>query len=296
MAEENDGIAAALSTQQWMEPVENGLTKGLQTVFKADTDRGKPVANALHGVWLGHPLHPMLTDIPIGAWTVAVLLDLVDEIGGSQKYQAGADAALTIGIAGAGAAAVAGLTDWKDIDQGARRTGFVHAMLNTVALSLFACSAVQRNRRERPLARALGYAGLAVTMASGWLGGHLTFAQKIGVEHVPAQQPPDSFQPVLAANELEESKPRRVESLGYPILLVKRGDAIFAVTEMCPHAGGPLSEGALEGDCIRCPWHGSLFSLRTGDVVEGPSVYCVQKFDTRVQNGNIEVKAVGSRS
>jgi nitrite reductase/ring-hydroxylating ferredoxin subunit len=185
---------------------------------------------------------------------------------------------------------VTGLTDWKHIDKGARRTGLLHAMLNTVALSLYVCSGMQRRREKRDAARMLAYLGFGVTMASSWLGGHLSYADRIGVARVPDQEPPRLFKPVLAEAQLQESKPTRVDCAGYPITLVKKGAEIFAISDICTHMSGPLSEGKVEHDCIRCPWHGSLFSLKTGEVVEGPAIHPIAAFETRVLDGQIEVR------
>ena len=267
------------------------MKTALDAAFHSDSENGKPVENALHGVWLGHPLHPVLTDIAIGAWTTACVFDLIDDFGFSKNLRTGADGSILLGITGAAAAAAAGLTDWKEIDQGARRTGLLHGLLNSVALGLFVTSSILRAQRDRSRAKLFSYAGFGVMIGSAWLGGHLSFSNQIGVARVPAQEPPEDFTAVLPASQLEENKPRRVEANGYPLVLVKRGEQILALAEMCTHAGGPLSEGRLEGDCIRCPWHGSLFDMRDGSVVESPSVHAVACFDTRVQNGQIEVRA-----
>lgn len=289
MPEETDAIAAVLASQTWLQPLESGLQDALNTVFAEDTARGKPIENALHGLWLGHALHPVLTDVPAGAWTVTFVLDLMQDLGGSSRYEAGADAAMTIGMVGAGAAAVTGLTDWKDIEKKSRRTGLVHAMLNTVALSLYIGSAIQRSRRKQTSARALRYAAYGVTMGSAWLGGHLSYNNQIGVARVPQQPPPTRPAVVLSGSDLTESKPRLVSCAGYPVVLVKQGGQIHALTDTCTHAGGSLADGKVEGDCIRCPLHGSLFSLRTGEVVEGPSVYPVLPLQARIREDQIEV-------
>jgi nitrite reductase/ring-hydroxylating ferredoxin subunit/uncharacterized membrane protein len=291
MPEQIDAIAAALETQNWLQPLESGLQDALTNVFAQDGARGKPIENALHGLWLGHALHPVLTDVPAGAWTVTFVLDLVQDLGGSSRYEAGADAAMTIGMVGAGAAAVTGLTDWKDIERKSRRTGLVHAMLNTLALSLYIGSAIQRSRRKQGSARALRYMAYGVTMGSAWLGGHLSYNNQIGVARLPQQQPPARPAAVLSASELMESEPRRVDCAGYPVVLVKQGGQIYALTDTCTHAGGSLAEGKVEADCIRCPLHGSLFSLRTGEVVEGPSVYPVLPLQAVVREGHVEVSS-----
>ncbi len=270
--------------------LEDGLQSGLKTVFAPDTAAGKPVENALHGVWLGHPLHPVLVGIPIGAWTVGCVLDLVEDTTGARNVRPGADIALAVGLAGAAGAAVTGLTEWKDVDGPPRRTGFLHAALNVTATVLYVASAIQRKRGKRGAGRSLAYAGFGISMVSSWLGGHLVFADQIGVEHRAAAEPPQDFVPVVALAELSDGKPHRVVHNEYPIVLVRQGEQVFALAEVCTHLGGPLSEGTVEGDCIRCPWHGSLFSLHDGEVVESPATRPQSVFEARVNGDMIEVR------
>lgn len=292
-----DSIVKTIEQQKWLKPAEDGLKAGLDAVFAGDTASGKPVENALHGVWLGHALHPVLTDVPVGAWTVAFVLDAIEEATGARKYRAGADAAVVIGLAGAAGAAVTGLTDWKEISPQARRTGLVHGLLNTVATGLYLTSAIQRSNGNRGVARACAYAAFGISMGSAWLGGHLVYANQIAVERTAPQKPPEDFVPVLAVDELLESTPRKAKYQEYPLMLVKKLDKIYALADVCTHLGGPLSEGKLEGDCIRCPWHGSVFGLKDGAVIESPAVRPQVVFDARVRNGQVEVrvrKNVGS--
>src|SRR4051794_31701547 len=152
--------------QEWLEPVESGLQRAVGGAFDSAGTAGQKVRNFLHGVWLGHPLHPVLTDIPVGAWTAAVILDAADE-------RAGADLAVKVGLAGAVGSAVTGLTDWQATDGPARRIGLVHGLLNTAATTLFAVSLAKRNGRDRSGARTLAAIGYAVALASAYLGGHL---------------------------------------------------------------------------------------------------------------------------
>src|SRR4029077_19553365 len=101
-------------------------------------DAGRRVRDFLHGTWLGHPLHPALTDIPLGAWTTALALDAAGDR--SRGMARAADTAMGVGIAGAVGAAVTGLTDWHHTTGGDRRLGLGHAMLNTAALALYVTS------------------------------------------------------------------------------------------------------------------------------------------------------------
>ena len=286
---QTESVARAINRQQWLKPVEDGLKKGLDQAFAADTERGKPIENALHGVWLGHALHPVLTDIPLGAWTVAFALDLAETCG-ARRYGPGADAALNIGLVGALGAAATGITDWKEISVEARRVGLVHGVLNTIAAGLYLTSSIQRARGKRQAGRVTALAGFAVAGVSASLGGHLVYANQIGVARTSETTPPADFVPVIRLDELEEAKPRRVEHEGYPLVLVKKGDRIYALAEKCTHLGGPMSEGELDGDCLRCPWHGSAFSLEDGSVKESPATAPLAVFDARVRQGSVEVR------
>jgi nitrite reductase/ring-hydroxylating ferredoxin subunit/uncharacterized membrane protein len=280
-----------IQKQEWLEPLEDGLQKGLKAVFAPDTAIGKPIENALHGKFLGHSLHPAIVGIPIGAWTVAFVLDIADESTGARHLRRGSDWAVVTGLIGAAGSAITGLTDWKDVDGPPRRTGMVHALLNITATALYVASAVQRRRGQRSAGRSLAYAGFGISMAASWLGGHMVSADQIGVEHRAIAEPPNDFVAVAALADLEERKPHRVVHAEYPIVLVKEGDKVFALAEVCSHLGAPLSEGTVEGDCIRCPWHGSLFCLEDGEVVESPATRPQAAFEARVINGQVEVRA-----
>ena len=283
-------ITERIEGQQWLQPAEDALKKGLDHLFENDAANGKPIENALHGIWLGHPVHPVLTDIPIGAWCVAAVLDIAGLASGTTKFQPGADAAVNIGIAGSLAAAVTGITDWKEISQEARKTGLVHGLLNCAALAFYAVSAIQRTKNHRKAAVATASVGLAITAASSWLGGHLVYASQIGVERTPGSQPPADFVDVAKLSQLEESKPFKADANGYPVLLVRQRQRVFALSEICTHLGAPLSEGTIEGDCVRCPWHGSTFELETGKIHEGPAVRPQISFEVRIIDDQIAVR------
>jgi nitrite reductase/ring-hydroxylating ferredoxin subunit/uncharacterized membrane protein len=270
--------------QEWLEPVESGLQRAVAGAFDSAGPAGQSVRNFLHGVWLGHPLHPVLTDIPVGAWTAAVILDLADE--------KAADLAVQVGLVGAIGSAVTGLTDWQATDGSARRIGLVHGLLNAAATTLFAVSLVKRKGRDRSTAKTLAAVGYAIAVASAYLGGHLVYRKQIGVDHAIGNVPPEDWTPVLDSNELADGEPRRVDVSGARVLLVRRGGEIYAIGEVCSHLGGPLAEGELQGDVIQCPWHGSRFCVRDGSVVDGPATHPQPRFEARVNAGKIEVRSV----
>ena len=278
----------AIERQDWLDVVGDRLQKAVAAAFGAGGDAGRRVRDFLHGTWLGHPLHPVMTDVPLGAWTTALVLDAA--AGDSKATARAADTAIGVGIAGAVGAAVTGLTDWHHTTGGDRRVGLGHALLNTTALALYVASFALRRSGARDLGRGLSALGFLVAAGAAYVGGALVYSRRIGINH--AQQPESwtDFVPVLRESELSQGSPCRVEAQGVALVLVRRGDRIHALIESCAHLGGPLSEGRVEGDAIRCPWHGSLFALDDGRVLEGPSTFPQPCLEVRVRGGQIEVR------
>ena len=290
----SNGITGAIEQQEWLTPVEKGLQKLVHKGFKFRG--GSQIKNFLHGTWIGHPLHVILTDIPIGAWTTAITFDALDSMNGRPQYRVAADTAVALGLVGAVGAAAAGLTDWQDVDPPARRIGLVHGLLNIASVVLFGGSLLARRKGSRASGKSLAVLGYAVSTVAARLGGNLVYGQKIGVDHTVADRLPGEFTAVLPDADLRDDKPIRAEHQGTPILLIRRGQQIYALAETCSHLGGPLSEGTLEGDLIQCPWHGSRFSIRDGHVVDGPAVHPQPCLETRIRNGQIEVKKANCRT
>ncbi len=288
-----EGNVGFIARQEWLNPAEEALQKTVHKAFQSAGPGGRKVKNFLHGTWMGHPLHVALTDVPIGSWTTAVALDLLEMTTGRREFGAGADAAIGFGILGAVGAAITGLTDWQDVDPPARRIGLVHALLNTGTLGLFATSLATR-RNSRTTGRLLAIAGLGLGAMAARLGGQLVYDERIGVDHTAGAQLPEDWVAVLPEAELVEGQPRKAEAAGAAVVLVRRGQRILALAETCTHLGGPLAEGTVEGDIIQCPWHASRFSLEDGSVVDGPAVHPAPCFEARVRDGQVEVrKATG---
>jgi uncharacterized membrane protein len=145
------------------------------------TVRHPAARRLLHGTWLGHPLHPVLVHLPVGAFLSAGVLDALP---GERRA---ATTLIAVGVAGAVPAAVAGLMDWSVLDRPQRRVGLVHAAANTLALGLYAGSLLARGSGRPGIGRALAYAGLSVAGGSAYLGGHLTYEQ--GARVRPASDP-----------------------------------------------------------------------------------------------------------
>ncbi|HEX3067602.1 MAG TPA: Rieske (2Fe-2S) protein [Thermoanaerobaculia bacterium] len=286
----NEAIFDVIGNQKWLESAADPISKAVRNAFVGDT--GKAVKNALHGTWFGHPLHPALVAIPLGAWTVAAILDSMESLSGRKELGAGADAAVAIGIAGALGSAMTGATDWSETDGRGKTIGLLHGLLNLGATALYTTSLFMR-RKQRSNAVALSMLGFAISSAAGYLGGHLVFGEQIGVDHTatPQASEPDRFRVAIASDEIKANKPTRVTVGDNDIVLVKRGEDIFALSATCPHLGGPLDEGKLVDDAIECPWHGSQFALEDGHIINGPATFPARCYEVRVRAGNVEVRA-----
>ncbi len=283
-----NSIVGKIEQQEWLKPVEENLQNLVHKAFQCKG--GQQAKNFLHGTWVGHPLHVILTDVPIGAWTTAIVFDALDAMDARREYRVAADTAVVLGLVGAAGAAATGLTDWQDIDPPARRIGLVHGLLNVASVVLFGCSLLARRTGSRTTGRSLAALGYAVSVAAARLGGNLVYGHKIGVDHSASQNLPEEFTPVFPESDLKDGKPIRAEHNGTPILLVRRGSQIYALAETCSHLGGPLSEGELDGDVIQCPWHGSRFSIRDGHVVDGPAVHPQPCLEARIRDDQVEVR------
>src|SRR5262245_62732931 len=189
--------------QDWLEPIADRLQPTIAEALGAEGFVGPKVADILHGTWLGHPLHVVLTDVPLGSWTAAAVLDMLEEMTGSTVIGRGADAAITVGLVGASGAAITGLADWSKIGGGQpRRIGLAHGLLNATATACYVTSICLRQIYSRRSGRRLALFGLVVSGLVAYLGGHLVFKEILGVDHSADYSPPDDFVPVLAEDKL----------------------------------------------------------------------------------------------
>jgi nitrite reductase/ring-hydroxylating ferredoxin subunit/uncharacterized membrane protein len=252
--------------------------------------RPEALRDALHGVWLGHPLHPTLVQMPLGAWLSASTLDLLP---GQRRA---ATALVAVGTASALPAAVTGVNDWSSLSREQQRVGLVHAAANLTAVSLYAGSLAARLRGRHALGRSLGFLGLAAAAAGGYLGGHLAYRQVAGVNQSASElrRVPEGWQPVgdLASLPEGELVTRRLGEV--PVVVYREGDAVTVLLERCAHHTGPLGKGSLTrvdgSTCVVCPWHGSTFRLIDGTVVHGPAATDQQTLPVQIVGGTVEAR------
>ena len=264
----------------------DGVARPLSKAVAKAVPHG-PVKDVLSGTWLGHPLHPMLTDVAIGAWTSAFV---IDAIGGS-RGEAAADSLIGFGVLSAVPTAAAGLSDWSDLMGAERRVGFVHAGANVVAVSLYSLSWLARRKGKRGRGVALSLMGAAVATVGGYLGAHLSYRQGVNIDRNAWEEGIDDWVDVVGDEELVHGSPVAARAGEVAVLLVRQGATIRAIADVCGHAGGPLHEGELNDGCITCPWHQSTFRLSDGSVVHGPATAPQPHYETRVEGGKVQVRS-----
>src|SRR3954464_7434664 len=246
---------------------------------------------ALSGTWLGHPVHPLLIVLPLGSWTSAVLLDWLR----GKDAETAADLLVGAGIATALPTVATGYSDWADTEPASdtvRRIGIVHAAMNATALTLFSASLAARAGGARGRGKLLAAAGFGAIGVGGYLGGHLTYAEGVGVNIATFEDYPEDWTQALADSALGEGEMKAVEVGGAAVLIARRGGRVYALSNTCVHRGGSLADGELTGDCVKCPLHGSVFQLSDGSVEQGPAAYPQPALETRVREGSIEVRAL----
>jgi nitrite reductase/ring-hydroxylating ferredoxin subunit/uncharacterized membrane protein len=262
-------------------------------VQKAVDAGGTTARNVLDGVWFEAPLHPVLTDVPIGAWTTALVFDGLDFATGKKPLRHAADASLLFGTLGAFGAATTGLSDWRYLSGGSRRMGVAHGLLNGIGLVLSIVSLIQRAMGRRNAARLTFLTGYSISGMAAHLGGELSYHYGLRVDRNVFEEPgPDDFTPVMDENDLGPDELRRVEVEGVGVLLSRSSHGeVCAIAATCNHFSGSLEQGERVDDTVICPWHGSRFDLCTGDVIDGPAIFPQSRYETRSREGKIEIKA-----
>ncbi len=285
-----EGVAELVAQQTWLDPVSDVVQKTIERIYASSGPAGQRVKNVLSGTWLGHPVHPMITDVPVGSWTTSFIFDALDAATGRKEFATAADATLSIGLTAAAAAAVTGLSDWHFTIDRPRRIGMMHGLLNVGAVGLYGASLACRLSGSRAWGRGLAFVAYGVAGISAWLGGDLAFDEHVGVNHAPLEEEqPSDYTAVLDDAALQEGLPQRVDANGLAVMLVRQRGQIYCLAESCSHLGGPLSEGQITDGVVTCPWHASQFKLADGQVVNGPATYPQPCFQTRVRDGKIEI-------
>jgi nitrite reductase/ring-hydroxylating ferredoxin subunit/uncharacterized membrane protein len=260
----------------WMEGWGDAIQGAVGGIYSGLGAPGRVLKNAMHGTLvLGHPLHPAITDVPIGAWTAGVVADYVAHFTSRLPTQAG-DVALVVGVVTGVAAAITGYTDFHETFAQERRIALLHGLTNTVVLVLMLASLGLRwwaGAGAHPLAVGLATAGWVGVVFGGYVGGHLVFGSATMVNHDAFLDGFEGAATVGQSTDFPEGQLCKADAAGMPVLMIRRGGRLFGISNVCSHAGGPLNEGSFDGTVVTCPWHGSRFDVRTGKVCGGPATF-----------------------
>lgn len=275
-------LTGKLEQAKALDPAVDAVSKAVNAALP----RG-PIKNALHGTWLGHQLHPMLIAGPIGLWSSAMLLDWTGGDRNAARRLVGA------GVLAVGPTALAGWADWSELGSAKRpkRVGLVHALANASTATVYAASWRARRRGDHARGRRLALLGAGGLAVGGYLGGHLSYAQGVGVNrNADEMRKPRDWTDAAAAADVVEGQPHRVTVKGQAIVLVRSQGRLHAIGATCSHWGGPLEQGTLVDGCVECPWHGSRFRLEDGGVERGPATSPQLAYDVQTVGDRIQVR------
>ena len=275
-----DGLLHRLERNAGLDRVAGPLEQAARPLL-----RREPVSRLLSGAWLGHRLHPMLTDVVIGAWMSASILDAA----GDESARAHARRLVAVGIVSSLPTVASGVHDWMDYGTKVRRAGVVHALANATGLALQVASWTARRSGRHRRGAGLSLAAMGAATAGGYLGGHLSYVLGAGVERTAFQQAPAEWTATVALDELPDG-PRAVDAGGHAVLLVRSGTEIAAVADTCTHAGCSLAEGEVADGTVTCGCHGSRFRLADGKALAGPASAAQPAYEVRVRDGMVEVR------
>jgi nitrite reductase/ring-hydroxylating ferredoxin subunit/uncharacterized membrane protein len=289
------GVAQSIiDKQKWIDDLADLIQPIINQAYSGAGEAGHMVKDLLNGVWLGHPLHPMLTDVPIGAWTMTELLDFVSAaMGDDPGLDRASDITLAAGLLATAPTILSGLTDWSDIGGAQRRLGLAHALINTGSLVLYLGSLGLRaggTGRSRGLARLLSASAYVVNATAAYIGGELVYSLGQAVNRDAWVEGPEKYADVAAEADLQDGKMQKFDVEGEPVVLLKHEDGLHAFNGRCPHFGCGLWEGELDGHVVTCPCHGSQFDVSNGQLLHGPATASVPSYDVRRKDGRIEVR------
>ena len=268
-------VTRAVDAQaRWSKPLGDFNHRWLSALFHPI----RPIQNFLNGTWLGHPLHAVVTDVPIGALTVSLIADLINQ-------PVVADVSLVVGILAMIASAVTGAADYTEVDGTARNRATVHSAIMVASLVLYAISLAIRSGSpaDRLVPIVLAVVAYLLLSLGANIGGDLVYLVGTHVNRHAWRGAGAKWIRLDLGGlaDIPQGGPTKLKAGINDIVVIREGDRILAVHAQCAHAGGPLAEGALVGDAIECPWHGSRFRMADGHVVRGPAMYDQPAYEVR---------------
>jgi nitrite reductase/ring-hydroxylating ferredoxin subunit/uncharacterized membrane protein len=282
-----------IGSAAWLDHPAKVVQSAILKFYTALGGPGQGLKSLLHGTKpLGHPLHPALTAVPLGGFTVMFLADWLAIFFRALPPVVGTFA-LIIGILGMVASAATGYTDYTGTSGRQIRYASIHGLIMTIVLLVMIASLVLRYEEGD----GLSFAGVVVSslayfgiLFGAFLGGHLSFGLGTMVNRSAFVEGVTKWTDVGLMVDFPEGKLVRAQAGDMPVLLVRLGDRLNAIAATCSHAGGPLDEGKLDGDIVTCPWHSSRFCIADGAVKDGPATFDQPAFLVRDENGKVQVR------
>lgn len=283
-----------VSGQSWMDPLAKWIQKLVGSIYGSLGPVGRQLKDIAHGTAvLRHPLHPALTDAPLGAWLVGVIADYLALRTHIVPTQAG-DIALLVGVVAAAGAVLTGYTDFHETYGLERRAALFHGLVMTLVILIEAVSLLLRwlaGPEVHGLAVGLATVGLLLAMFGMYLGGHVVYGFGTMINRNAFAEPSTKPVAVGVPSDFVEGGMKRVQARSVAVLVTRLGGKLYAISATCSHAGGPLDEGKLDGDVVTCPWHGSRFCVRDGAVRGGPATFTQPAFIVEEADGKVTVRA-----
>jgi len=246
---------------------------------------GNVLLDLAHGSrWLGHAVHPMVSDVPIGLGLASVLVSVFEPGSGAERM-------LRVGtlLGGLGAAAT-GVVDWSVAEGRDRRLGMVHGVVNLGGLCLIGLAVIFDALDQPVSARVLGGLAVGVMGASAYLGGHLVFGGGVMVDRSAWTTGPRAWTTVATFDEIEDGSILAAQAGDREVVLYREGESVYALDGLCSHGGAKLALGKCEDGVITCPLHASQFRLKDGTIKRGPACFGQPVLRSRVVNGKVEVR------
>jgi nitrite reductase/ring-hydroxylating ferredoxin subunit/uncharacterized membrane protein len=268
-------VTRAVDAQtRWSKPLGDFNHRWLSALFHPI----RPIQNFLNGTWLGHPVHAVVTDVPIGALTVSIVADLIGQ-------PIVADVSLVLGVLAMIASAVTGAADYTEVDGNARSRATVHSVIMVASLVVYAISLLIRSGSpaDRLVPIVLSVVGYLLLSLGAMIGGDLVYLIGTHVNRHAWRGAGSKWIRLDLGDlpDIPEGGPTKLKAGINDLAVIREGDRILAVHAQCAHAGGPLAEGSLVDGAIQCPWHGSRFRMTDGHVVRGPAMYDQPAYEVR---------------
>lgn len=278
-------VNGVLDAQGWAD----GLGELLQKIYLAVLRPVPLVKDFLHGTWLGHALHPVITDVPVGALTAALFLDIIGQVEGAKW-------ATVVGYAGMIGSALTGIADYTGTSGKVRRYATIHSLFMVVSTLSYLVSVLIRFGvigGSHQAAMAVAIVGYLFLSVGAYIGGELVFGLGYMVDR-HAWRGGGAKWAAVEPVEFPENAPAKAKAGAQALVVVRRGDTVFALHDVCAHAGCSLAEkGTLVGDTLECQCHGSRFDLADGHVARGPATYDQPAFEIRREAGVLQARRKG---